>query len=139
MHRDYYETHSNFNGDSVLRMKPNKILIFAILLSCLAFSAYSQDYAVKPAWWDSILFVTRIGASIIEVMCDTYFFKKVDSLNANIISFFRMSNPIAYIVAPLFAVIMLNFFSLELQYLFLALGLIMFIGLKFSLSLEDTK
>jgi MFS family permease len=89
--------------------------------------------------WATILFVTRIGASIIEVMCDTYFFKKVDSLNANIISFFRMSNPIAYIVAPLFAVIMLNFFSLELQYLFLALGLIMFIGLKFSLSLEDTK
>jgi hypothetical protein len=39
-------------------MKPNKILIFAILLSCLAFSAYSQDYAVKPAWWDSTSKVT---------------------------------------------------------------------------------
>jgi MFS family permease len=89
--------------------------------------------------WAVILFITRIGASAIEIMCDTYFFKKVDSLDANIISFFRMSSPLAYILGPMVAVIMFSFFSLDLKYLFLILGLIMFTGLKFSLSLEDTK
>lgn len=90
-------------------------------------------------WWALVLFITRIGASTIEIMCDTYFFKKVDSLDANIISFFRMSNPLAYIFGPFLAVIMLNFFSFEIQYLFLFLGLIMLFGLWFSLSLKDTK
>ncbi len=72
-------------------------------------------------------------------MCDTYFFKKVDSLNANVISFYRMSSPLAYIFAPLLAVIMLSLFSFDIKYLFLILGLIMILGLKFSLALRDTK
>ena len=40
-------------------------------------------------FWAVILFVTRIGAGSVEVMSDTYFFKKVNSLDTNIISFFR--------------------------------------------------
>ncbi len=34
-------------------MKSTKLSVFKILLFCLAATAYSQDYAVKPAWWDS--------------------------------------------------------------------------------------
>jgi MFS family permease len=89
--------------------------------------------------WAVILFITRIGASTIEIMCDTYFFKKVDGLNANAISFYRMSGPLAYILGPLLATVMFSFFNFEIQYLFLVLGLIMIFGLGFSLALKDTK
>jgi len=89
--------------------------------------------------WAVILFLTRIGAGMVEVMCSAYFFKKVDSFNVNIISFFRMSGPLAFIFGSLFATILLNSFSFDIKYLFLILGLLMFLGLKFSLSLQDTR
>jgi MFS family permease len=89
--------------------------------------------------WAVILFLTRIGAGMVEVMCSAYFFKQVDSFNVNIISFFRMSGPLAFIFGSLFATILLNSFSFDIKYLFLILGLLMFLGLKFSLSLQDTR
>jgi hypothetical protein len=75
----------------------------------------------------------------VEVMCDTYFFKKVDIHNANLISFYRMARPLAYIFGPLLAIIILSLPGVEMKTLFVILGLMMFFGLKFSLSIEDTK
>jgi MFS family permease len=89
--------------------------------------------------WAIILFITRIGAAIIEIMCDTYFFKKVDCLDTNIISCYRMIGPTAYIIGPLLATLIFTFLNFDLKYSFLILGLIMFLGLRFSLSIQDTK
>lgn len=116
-----------------------ELLCLGFIIIALSTGFLSFFHSNNIFLWAAILFITRIGASIIEVMCDTYFFKKVDSLNANVISFYRMSSPLAYIFAPLFAVIMLNFFSFDIEYLFLVLGIIMLLGLKFSLALKDTK
>jgi MFS family permease len=94
----------------------------------------------KSVWlWGLILFGTRIGAALVEIMCDVYFFKKVDNQNANLISFFRMARPLAYIIGPLLATIILNVFDLDMKILFLILGFIMFFGLHYSLALKDTK
>ncbi len=89
--------------------------------------------------WMLILFLTRVGAAMIEIMCDTYFFKKVSGLNANVISFYRMSTPFAYVFGPLAATLLLNLFNVDIQYLFLILGIIMFAGLRFSLRIKDTR
>jgi MFS family permease len=86
--------------------------------------------------WTTILFVTRIGASLVEIMTESYFFKHVKGDDANIISFFRMTRPLAYIAGPIAAIIALQFFPF--QYIFLVLGIIMFLGLKYSLALKDT-
>lgn len=87
--------------------------------------------------WTIILFFTRIGASIIEVASESYFFKQVDSGDANLISFFRIANPLAYSIAPLIAFFILLF--LDFCYLFLVLGIIMLFGLKYALTLKDTR
>ena len=87
--------------------------------------------------WAGILFVTRIGASLVEVTTESYFFKHVQGDDANIISFFRMTRPTAYIAGPLVAIITLQF--LPFQYIFLVLGIIMFLGLKYSFALKDTR
>lgn len=89
--------------------------------------------------WGLILFATRLGAALVEIMCDVYFFKKVDNENANLISFYRMARPMAYIIGPLSGTLILGVLGLDIKYLFLILGFIMFFGLKFSLSIQDTK
>ncbi len=88
--------------------------------------------------WTSALFATRIGASIIEIMTESYFFKKVDSTDTHIIGFFRNSRPLAYIIAPLIASGLL--LILPLQYIFIAAGvLVVLFGLPATLLLKDTK
>jgi MFS family permease len=88
--------------------------------------------------WAGLLFITRIGASMVEIMSETYFFKKIDSSRANIIGLFRTMRPWAYLVSPLVAMVLFGF-HLPIKYIFIALALIMFLGLHWSLELEDTK
>jgi MFS family permease len=87
--------------------------------------------------WGIILFATRVGASIIEVMNESYFFKQITARDADIISFFRNASPTAYIIAPLIATPFLIFFPFNSIFIFL--GLIMTLGLYSSFTLKDTK
>ena len=116
-----------------------EILSLGFILIAISTGVISFVMDKNMILWMIILFITRIGAGTIEIMCDTYFFKKVDSLDAKVISFYRMVSSSAYILGPLLAVLAFNFLSFNIKYLFLVLGLIMIFGLKFSLSLKDTK
>jgi MFS family permease len=87
--------------------------------------------------WATVLFITRIGASFVEITTDTYFFKQVDQKKSDVISFYRMTRPIAYVAAPIIATVVFQFVSF--QYIFMVIGILMIIGTKYSLSLVDTK
>ena len=87
--------------------------------------------------WAIALFITRIGASLVEIMTESYFFKHVDDSDAHILGFYRNTRPVAYIIAPILATIALTF--IDFKFLFLILGFIMFAGIRYSLALKDTK
>lgn len=93
--------------------------------------------STSVSFWAIAMFATRVGAAMIESMSETYFFKNTDSSDTDILSFFRMAGPIAYLIAPTFGSIFLIFF--DLKYIFLATGIIMLVGLKFSLDIKDTR
>ncbi|HEY4715450.1 MAG TPA: MFS transporter [Candidatus Paceibacterota bacterium] len=86
--------------------------------------------------WALLLFMTRVGAATIEVMTESYFFKKVSARQDETISFFRNTAPISFILGPILAGIF--FFFFPFQYLFLALGIIMLLGIYFTKQLKDT-
>ncbi|KKS44286.1 MAG: Major facilitator superfamily [candidate division CPR1 bacterium GW2011_GWA2_42_17] len=88
--------------------------------------------------WTALLFMSRVGASMVEVMSETYFFKRVDSKKANIIGIFRTMRPWAYVISPILATFLFAF-SLPVKYIFFVLALIMFLGLHWSLELKDTR
>ena len=93
---------------------------------------------VKSFWvWATVLFITRIGASLVEVSTESYFFKKVDQEKTDVISFFRISRPLSFIVAPILATLSLQF--VPFQYIFIIIGLCMIAGTYYSLNLLDTK
>lgn len=88
--------------------------------------------------WTATLFVSRIGASMVEIMSETYFFKKINPEQANVIGLFRTMRPSAYLVSPLVATLLFSF-ALPLKYIFIVLALVMFLGLHWSLELQDTR
>jgi len=114
-----------------------EILSTGFIITALA-TATMSFISIPNFWlWTAILFVTRIGASMIEVMTETYLFKKVDSTDINIVSFFRIVRPFAYIIAPLVASILLYY--IEFKFLYLVLGSLMLYGLRYSLTIRDTR
>lgn len=98
-------------------------VIMAIATIALAF------LTAKIYWlWAGMLFITRIGACFVEISNESYFFKKVTDRNPNVISLFRSTQSLAYVISPLLALPLL-YFTPNYSHLFLALGFTMFLGL----------
>ena len=87
--------------------------------------------------WLVILFISRVGASLIEIMTESYFFKHVGPRDTGLISIVRLTRPVSTILGALAGVLALSVLSFE-QVFFVLAAVILF-GLKISLSLKDTK
>jgi MFS family permease len=118
------------------RFGEKEMLIVGFLV--LAGTTTALAFITTPtAWlWALLLFGTRTGASIVQVMCETYFFKTVDRRDVHLIEFFRTTIPLAYIIAPIIASILLLFFPMHT--LFFVLGLFLSSGIIISSMLHDT-
>lgn len=86
--------------------------------------------------WMVILFLSRVGASLIEVTSDSYFFKKIDSADTGLLSIFRLSRPVGIAAGALIGALSLSIFSFEI--IFFAIAIVMFLGLREALMIKDT-
>jgi predicted MFS family arabinose efflux permease len=84
-----------------------------------------------------ILFLTRMGASIFETMCDSTFFKRVTDADSAVISTYRNMMPMAYVVGPLIGAAVFNLTSYTT--LFICLGILMIVSSLYVLRIKDTK
>lgn len=124
-------------GRAADRIGEKKMLAWGFLIMGLSTSmiAFVTDH---NAWiWAALLFVTRVGAAIVEVMADTYFFKHVDATNTHVITFSRMARPMAYVISPVMATILFTMF--DIKGLFVFLGLLMFYGIRYAHGISDTR
>ena len=114
-----------------------EMIILAILVmgisSFLFFLSSSKDILV----WAVILFATRVGAALVEILRDSYFYKQVDGSRADVIDFFRTAQPVAYIAAAVFSTLIL--WTFPLKYVFLLLALVIFSALWPALRLTDSQ
>jgi MFS family permease len=87
--------------------------------------------------WSLVLFATRIGAALVEVLRDSYFYKRIDAQDVDLIHFFRTAMPLGYIMASLFSIAILAFFPLKT--VFIVLAVIIFSALIPAFFLLDNK
>ncbi len=104
----------------------------------LGVSTISLSFIHSPsvAIWAFALFATRIGASFIEIMSETYFFKQIRHVDAPVISLFRFTRPLSLLIAPLLAAVTISLTGETSA--FIVLGILMFFGLRFVYPLVDT-
>ena len=107
-------------------------LILAVSASWISFMA-----AAPVVTWMVLMFISRIGASLVEATTESYFFKHTTGTDANIMSFFRLTRPLAMIVGALSGTIALLYLPFEL--IFIVLGFLMVPGIFFTMALKDTK
>lgn len=95
-------------------------------------------FNVTSIWaWGGLLFATRVGAATIEMMKESYLFKKVDSEDVSAIFLSRSMYPLSYIVAPLAGTIILYF--APIQAIFAVMGVLVLSGIPLALRLRDTR
>ncbi len=86
--------------------------------------------------WSIALFLTRIGAATAEIMIETYFFKKTDKRDPEVLSMFRITRPLSYFIAPIITTVGLSYTTQP--YLFVILGIICLLTLYPILNIKDT-
>jgi MFS family permease len=130
-----FEIPAGIIADKYLGEKEILTVGFVILIVALFLFSY---LSIPLVWlWTLLLFFSRVGASLIEAMRESYFFKLVDAENINQINLFRLAVPLSYILGPGIAFLILSFWPLN--YLFLFVAIIMLSGLAFTFSLKDSK
>lgn len=112
-----------------------KIMMFGFFIISLA--TMSAFFITKHViWiWALVLFGTRVGAAIIEIMSDVYFFKHINKENDEFIGIYRNTRPMAYILGPLTAS-GLFFIIPSFKFIFLILGALMLFGVYIASTIE---
>jgi len=87
--------------------------------------------------WSIILFVSRVGAALVEVTTESYFFKQTKSSDAQIISFFRVTRPLSYVLGALVGSFALWYLPFNL--VFLVFACLMVPAMFYTLNIEDTR
>lgn len=86
--------------------------------------------------WTSLLFISRVGASFVEVSTESYFFRHISTENASYVSMFRMTRALPYLIIPLISYLAISY--LGLQYVFLLVGVLVFLGgLRYTFELKQ--
>lgn len=113
--------------------------MMALGLMILAISTAWISFVTVPSVlvWSVIMFIVRVGASFVEVTTEVHFFKNTTSSDAQIISFFRVTRPLAYVAGALLASITLLYLPFNL--LFVVFALIMIPAMFITLDIVDSK
>lgn len=106
--------------------------ILAVSVSWISFMTSATVIA-----WMVLMFINRIGASLVEATTEVYFFKQIGGTDAKVMGFFRLTRPLALMVGSLLGSVALLYLPFNL--IFIVLALLMVVGIGFTLALEDTR
>lgn len=125
-------------ADKHIGEKEMMALGFMILAICSA-TMFNMITAGVIGWM-VVMFISRLGASLVEVTTESYFFKQVKGHDSNLISLFRLMRPLATLAGALIGSLTLFIFAGdEFKYMFIVLALIMASGAFITTRLTDTK
>lgn len=122
-------------ADKWIGEKEMMALGFVTMAVSTSWFVFLDDSSVGA--WMLAMFLTRVGASLVETTTESYFFKHIRGDDSNLISFFRITRPLSYVIGAFLGSITLAFLNFNL--LFVVLGLLMIPGLFFTMALKDTK
>lgn len=130
-----FEIPAGIIADKYLGEKEILFLALGILTICLFLFSYIDSN--NPIVWGAVLFISRIGAALIEAMRESRFFKIVDATDVSYINFLRTSYPLGYLVGTSLGVIILSWSNIP--NLFFYLSILFLFGFYFIYIIKDSK
>lgn len=114
-----------------------EVLITGFILVALTTATISFITSSSLWVWALALFATRVGAALVDIGSEAYFFKHVHGSDSGEVSAYRALGPLAFIAAPLLTVLLL--FVVPLQYVFLVVAALMLLGVIPALRIQDSR
>jgi MFS family permease len=114
-----------------------ELLIFSLFVMGISTATLYFIGSADILIWSIVLFATRIGASFIGVLQDSYFYKRIDGCDVDIIDFFRTSIPVGYITGAIFSSFII--FFLPIKAVFILAGLVILSALYPAFKLKDNQ
>ncbi len=119
------------------KLGEKEMLIGAIFLMGLSALAMYFVASKEIFIWAIVLFSSRAGAAMIEILRDSYFYKRIDAHDVDLINIFRASSPVAYILGAITSTVLLIFCPLES--VFILVAIVVFSALYPAFKLEDNQ
>jgi hypothetical protein len=124
-------------ADTRIGEKELLILGFTITGAVMLLVPFIQSTSVLV--WGVVLFMSRVGASIIEAMASTYFYKKINGSEAGIITLFvNSTRSLSLIFVPLVATFIFSVLNLPQYTIFIFIGVALLWGARIATRLHDT-
>lgn len=101
------------------------VLVFGFALMALAVVYLLVPLYTSWVYFAIVLFVSRIGASIVEVTTDSYFFRHINEHDVGLAGLYQSTIPLGYLVGPFFGGLLLAFGGFHLLFTFLTAGLLL--------------
>lgn len=114
-----------------------EMMMLGFLILTLSFGALSFTTDNILITWMALMFIIRVGASLVETTTESYFFKHTKGTDTNFLTFFRISRPLGIISGGLLGSLSLLFLSF--QYIFIIMAVVLLFGIYCALKIEDTK
>lgn len=114
-----------------------EFIILALFIMGFSTAAIYFITATSVWVWALVLLVTRTGAAIVEVLRDSYFYKRIDGHDVDVINFFRTAMPLGYVISTVCSTALLLIFSIKTVFIFVAL--VVFSALLAAFFLADNK
>lgn len=117
------------------KLGEKELLFVAILLTGTSASMIYFIDSSSVVFWSSVMLLIRIGPALMEILRDSYFYKKIDGRDLDMIDFFRTAGPVGVISGTFIASIALVFFSMKA--IFLLSGILIMLGIFPAMKLND--
>lgn len=91
------------------KFRESDFLRIGFIIMAISMAVFLYMHSNNWIIWAIILFVSRVGAAMIEISTESAFFKMVDPTDIKFISVFRSISPTSYIVTPIFASLLISF------------------------------
>lgn len=90
-----------------------EMIIFFLFWLALTSGSIYFIHSVNIWLWVGVLFATRVAAASLSLLRDSYFYKKIDGNDMDLIDFFRTAMPVSYIIGAFFSALWLIFFPVN--------------------------
>jgi MFS family permease len=101
-----------------------ELIIFSLFAMAISTLGIYYMGSKSIAIWAIVLFATRIGAAVLEALRDSYFYKRIDSRDVDLIDFFRTAGPAGFILAAACSTVLLLFVSVKAVFALIAIFLL---------------
>jgi MFS family permease len=115
------------------RFGEKKLMYLGLVIMFVATLVFANMMNTAAWMYALVLFITRVGASILETVCDSAFFKRVTDSDSAVISTYRSMMPIAYSIVPLIAGLIFALYSYQTLFSFIAIVMALSVIAVFSI------